>query len=91
MPGAATGRLSARGATSPPEEQAEIDEAVDVSSRERSQRAFTKALGGEGPIEEAGGELGVARDPSAADPHRGRLPRSTPTTRSASAAAGIGT
>jgi hypothetical protein len=74
-----------------PEEQAEIDEAVDASSRERSQHAFTKALGGEArPIEE-GGELGVALDPGAADPQRGRLPRSTPTTRSASAAAGIGT
>ncbi len=38
------------------EEQAEIEQAVDASSRERSREAFTKALGGDGPIEEAGGK-----------------------------------
>jgi hypothetical protein len=48
-----------------PEEQAEIEQAVDASSRERSRAAFTKALGGDGPIDEVGGELGVARDPGA--------------------------
>ncbi len=46
-----------------PDEQAEMDEAVDVSSRERSERAFTKALGGDGPIEEVGDEGNLRRDP----------------------------
>jgi hypothetical protein len=50
------------------EEQAEIERAVDASSRERSQKSFMRRLDGDAPIEEAGrgSELGVhARDPGA--------------------------